>query len=89
MAKNFGLYGERIGAVHLVCPCPDTAAKVMSQVKLFVRPMYSNPPIHGAAIVAKILTTPELNNMWREELAVISGRIQEMRALLRRYLEQH
>jgi aspartate aminotransferase len=52
MAKNFGLYGERIGCLHIVTPSEAVATNVMSQIKLIIRPMYSNPPIHGAAIVA-------------------------------------
>jgi len=58
-AKNMGLYGERAGAVHFVCANKATAEKVLSQVKLVIRPMYSNPPTHGARIVEKILADPK------------------------------
>jgi aspartate/tyrosine/aromatic aminotransferase len=61
LAKNFGLYGERIGAVHVVCPDPETARAVLSQIEWTIRPMYAFAPIHGATVVAKILKTPELN----------------------------
>ena len=54
-AKNFGLYGERIGAIHISCPSADNAKKVMSQIKIVARAMYSNPPIHGARLVATCL----------------------------------
>merc|ERR1719150_3147834 len=54
-AKNLGLYGERIGMVHVVCSEKKAAEAVLSQLKLVVRPMYSNPPKHGAEIVMKIL----------------------------------
>ncbi|KAL2929149.1 Aspartate aminotransferase cytoplasmic [Bienertia sinuspersici] len=54
-AKNMGLYGERVGALSIVCKTADVASKVESQLKLVVRPMYSSPPIHGASIVASIL----------------------------------
>ena len=54
-----GLYGERAGAVHFVCANKATAEKVLSQVKLVIRPMYSNPPTHGARIVEKILADPK------------------------------
>ncbi|KAK3436936.1 hypothetical protein EUGRSUZ_C01585 [Eucalyptus grandis] len=54
-AKNMGLYGERVGALSIVCKTSDVAGKVESQLKLVIRPMYSNPPLHGASIVATIL----------------------------------
>lgn len=54
-AKNMGLYGERVGAIHFVCQNNETAEIVLSQVKLVIRPMYSNPPIHGAKIAGAIL----------------------------------
>lgn len=82
-AKNFGLYGERIGALHFVCKSKDVAAKVLSQVKLVIRPMYSNPPLHGARIVAKILSNDQYYKEWREELKSVSQRIQTMRKALR------
>ena len=50
-AKNMGLYGERIGALHVVCPDPDTAEAVVSALRLIIRPMWSNPCIHGARLV--------------------------------------
>jgi len=50
-AKNFGLYGERIGALHIVTTSKDVATKTLSQLKLIIRAMYSNPPLHGARIV--------------------------------------
>lgn len=59
-AKNFGLYGERIGAFHLVAANQDEAARVESQLKILIRPMYSNPPVHGARIVTEILSDAQL-----------------------------
>jgi len=58
-AKNFGLYGERIGALHIVVSNKDVAARVLSQLKLVIRAMYSNPPAHGARIVQKVLGCPK------------------------------
>ncbi|XP_073108856.1 aspartate aminotransferase, cytoplasmic isoform X2 [Elaeis guineensis] len=58
-AKNMGLYGERVGALSIVCRSADVAVRVESQLKLVIRPMYSNPPIHGASIVAAILKDRE------------------------------
>ena len=78
-AKNTGLYGERIGALHLVLSDSDTATKVLSQVKIIVRSMYSSPPKHGALIVEKILSDPELKENWINELKQVSKRIIDMR----------
>jgi aspartate aminotransferase len=55
-AKNFGLYGERIGALSIVTKSPEEANRVSSQLKTLVRPMYSNPPVYGARVVAEILS---------------------------------
>jgi aspartate/tyrosine/aromatic aminotransferase len=55
-AKNMGLYGERIGALHMVTSDKDTAAKVLSQIKMVIRPNYSSPPLHGARIAERILS---------------------------------
>lgn len=56
--------GERVGAFTLVCSSEEEAKRVMSQVKILIRPMYSNPPIHGARIVHTILSRPELKKIW-------------------------
>eukprot|EP01111_Echinosteliopsis_oligospora_P002201 TRINITY_DN1321_c0_g1_i1.p1 TRINITY_DN1321_c0_g1~~TRINITY_DN1321_c0_g1_i1.p1 ORF type:complete len:414 (-),score=120.52 TRINITY_DN1321_c0_g1_i1:65-1306(-) len=78
-SKNFGLYGERAGAFSVVCGNDDIAGKALSQIKLDVRPMYSNPPIHGARIVTTVLSDPVLAKEWVEELKGMAGRIVEMR----------
>lgn len=54
-AKNMGMYGERVGALHVVTSNKDTAAKVLSQLKMVIRANYSSPPVHGARIVEKVL----------------------------------
>lgn len=82
-AKNIGLYGERVGAVHFRCSTPNEVKAVMSQVKLYVRWMYSNPPRHGAAIVATVLGDPELYALWQKELTAMSLRIKSMRDALK------
>jgi len=87
-AKNMGLYGERIGAFSLVCADAAEAKRVDSQVKILVRPMYSNPPIHGARIAAEILNTPELYDQWLGEVKGMADRIITMRALLKDALEK-
>lgn len=67
-AKNMGLYGERAGAFSLVLNNKDDVAKVMSQLKILIRPMISNPPIHGARIVQEILADKGLRQEWYAEL---------------------
>lgn len=81
-AKNVGLYGERIGALHIVTADRETAEKVMSQAKIIVRASYSNPPKHGALIVARILADPALKESWINELKDVSKRIVDMRLKL-------
>ena len=56
--------GERAGAFSLITESKDEAARTMSQLKILVRPMYSNPPIHGARIVTEILSDPQLKSQW-------------------------
>jgi aspartate aminotransferase, mitochondrial len=77
-AKNFGLYGERVGAFSLVCDSKDEVQRVESQLKILVRAMFSNPPIHGARIVAEILEDPQLTDMWRSEVKGMADRIISM-----------
>ncbi|KAF5726197.1 aspartate aminotransferase cytoplasmic-like [Tripterygium wilfordii] len=81
-SKNMGLYGERIGALNIVCKTADVASRVESQLKLIIRPMYSNPPMHGASIVAAILKDREMFNEWIIELKEMSNRITCMRCQL-------
>ncbi|XXG55857.1 hypothetical protein AAC387_Pa03g3424 [Persea americana] len=81
-AKNMGLYGERVGALSFVCKSADVAVRVESQLKLVIRPMYSNPPIHGASIVATILNNRDMYNEWTIELKAMADRIISMRQQL-------
>lgn len=82
-----GLYGERTGAFSIVCDSADEKKRVDSQVKILVRPLYSNPPVHGARIAAKILNDPDLNQQWLSEVKGMADRIINMRALLKKNLE--
>lgn len=59
-----GLYGERVGAFSLVCSSPEEKSRVDSQLKIVVRPLYSNPPVHGARIAGTILEDKELYPQW-------------------------
>jgi len=81
-AKNFGLYGERVGVLSMVCSDKEEAARVLSQFKIVVRAMYSNPPIHGARIVAAVLGDPALEAQWRTECKTMADRIIAMRSAL-------
>ncbi len=81
-SKSFSLYGERVGALSVVCESKDEADRVLSQLKRVIRTNYSNPPIHGAQVVAMVLTTPALRAMWEEELAGMRVRIKQMRQAL-------
>ncbi|GAA0157821.1 transaminase [Lithospermum erythrorhizon] len=78
-AKNMGLYGERVGALSIVCRNADVASKVESQLKLVIRPMYSSPPLHGASIVATILKDRNMYDEWKVELKSMADRIISMR----------
>jgi len=86
-AKNMGLYGERIGALHVVCPTISAANSTISQLKIEARAMYSNPPLFGAQVALKVMTVPELKSLWEEELRGMAERIQSMRQSLRQLLE--
>ena len=81
-SKSFSLYGERVGALSVVCASAEEAARVLSQLKIVIRTNYSNPPIHGAQIVAAVLASPTLRAQWENELAGMRARIKSMRTAL-------
>ncbi|TFZ00652.1 aspartate/tyrosine/aromatic aminotransferase [Ramlibacter henchirensis] len=81
-SKSFSLYGERVGALSVLCQDKDDAARVLSQLKIMIRTNYSNPPIHGASVVTSVLSTPELRAMWEKELGEMRLRIKQMRLAL-------
>jgi len=87
-SKNMGLYGQRVGAFTVVTADKEEADKVLSQVKILIRPLYSNPPRHGARIVAELLTNPELNTEWLGEVKGMADRIIDMRTKLKAGLER-
>ena len=78
-SKSFSLYGERVGALSIVTQSKEESARVLSQLKRVIRTNYSNPPTHGAAIVATVLNSPTLRQMWEDELAEMRERIKAMR----------
>ena len=81
-SKSFSLYGERVGALSVVCASKEEATRVLSQLKIVIRTNYSNPPTHGASVVATVLTTPALRAQWEDELAGMRQRIKAMRVAL-------
>ncbi|MBF7141378.1 MULTISPECIES: amino acid aminotransferase [Pseudomonas] len=81
-SKSFSLYGERVGALSIVTASRDESARVLSQVKRVIRTNYSNPPTHGATIVATVLNSTELRALWESELAEMRSRIRDMRLAL-------
>lgn len=87
-SKSFSLYGERVGALSIAASTAEEAARIMSQLKRVIRTNYSNPPSHGGQVVATVLATPELRQLWEDELAAMRVRIREMRAAFVSKLKQ-
>ena len=81
-AKNFGLYGERIGCFSLICDSKEEATAVESHVKFIARAQYSNPPKYGAHLVDIVLSDHSLTKEWHKELKIMSDRIASMRTAL-------
>ena len=81
-SKSFSLYGERVGALSVLCQDQEEAGRVLSQLKIVIRTNYSNPPIHGGQVVAMVLNTPELRSLWEKELGDMRLRIKQMRLSL-------
>lgn len=86
-SKNLGLYGERVGALNVVTKDSETAGKVLSQLKRLARAIWSNPPVHGARIVSEVVSNPDLFKEWEGEMELMSGRIKNVRKVLREKLE--
>jgi aromatic-amino-acid transaminase len=81
-SKSFSLYGERVGALSVVCGGAQDAQRVLSQLKVLIRTNYSNPPTHGARAVSAVLADAGLRRLWEDELAQMRERIRQMRASL-------
>ena len=81
-SKSFSLYGERCGALSVVCADAGEAERVLGQMKAAVRRNYSSPPTHGGQIVARVLGDPGLRQEWAAELAQMRQRIKAMRQAL-------
>ncbi|MEX3998774.1 aromatic amino acid transaminase [Paraburkholderia sp. EG285A] len=81
-SKNFSLYGERCGALSVVCADEDQAQRVTGQLASTVRRIYSGPPTHGGQVIASVLNSNELRAEWQAELDAMRGRIKRMRSEL-------
>ncbi len=88
-SKNFSLYGERCGGLSVVSESADEAGRILGQLTGAVRANYSNPPTHGAKVVARVLTSPDLRARWESELAAMCERIAKMRAAIHDSLRDH
>lgn len=87
-SKSFSLYGERVGALSVVTADAEESARVLSQLKATIRTVYSNPPTHGAAVVAAVLGDSQLRALWEQELADMRERIRNLRAALVQMLSE-
>jgi aspartate/tyrosine/aromatic aminotransferase len=87
-SKNFGLYNERVGAITLVARDASAAERALSHLKVTIRSNYSNPPLHGGAIVSRILSDADLTALWRREVDAMRARIAGMRTRFVETLEQ-
>ena len=81
-SKSFSLYGERVGALSVLCDSKEEAGRVLSQLKIAIRTNYSSPPTHGGAVVAAVMGKPELRALWEQELGEMRVRIKAMRQKL-------
>ena len=81
-AKNLGLYGERVGALHVVCGNADEAKRVKSQLESIIRGMYSSPPAWGARLASTVFASAELTQDWADDMKCMAGRIGAMRVAL-------
>ena len=81
-SKSLSLYGERVGALSIVCADAEEAKRVLSQVKIVIRTNYSNPPTHGAQLAATVLSDADLRAQWVDELGEMRDRIKAMRGAL-------
>ncbi len=81
-SKSMSVYGERAGALSVVCPSAAEAELVLGQLKATVRRNYSSPALHAAGIVSRVLGDPALRASWEAEVAAMRERIAAMRRSL-------
>ena len=87
-SKSMGLYGERVGCVHVVCPGQDAATATTSQLGAIARRTYSNPPTHGVKLATAVLSDEGMYEQWGRDLETMSGRIKAMRHAVRDGLKE-
>jgi aspartate aminotransferase, mitochondrial len=87
-AKNFGLYGERVGTLSIVCGDRLQKDRIMSELQTIIRPLYSSPPRHGSSIIKTILMDPALKEEYYQECAGMAIRIKKMRKKLVEALQE-
>ncbi len=87
-SKNFGLYNERIGALTVLNLDEAVATRILSQLKVYARTLWSSPPAHGARMVETVLGSPQLRTQWTQELATMRDRINETRSLLAETMQE-
>ena len=78
-AKNFGLYGERVGTLSIVCGDKEQKDHIMSELRTIIRPLYSSPPRHGSSIVKTVLGDAELKEEYYRECEGMAIRIEKVR----------
>jgi aspartate aminotransferase len=88
-SKNFGLYRERVGALHVLSATPAAADALMSQLVKLSRGLWSMPPDHGAELVRRILSAPALRDQWLAELTEMRQRVQGLRQAAVQQLRAH
>eukprot|EP00823_Brevimastigomonas_motovehiculus_P007183 TRINITY_DN6194_c0_g1_i1.p1 TRINITY_DN6194_c0_g1~~TRINITY_DN6194_c0_g1_i1.p1 ORF type:complete len:448 (-),score=93.01 TRINITY_DN6194_c0_g1_i1:251-1543(-) len=88
LSKNMGLYGQRVGAVHIVCPKDKNPEDIVSRINQISRGLYSMPGRFGSEVAAIVMSTPSLKAEWHSELMSITNRFRKNRQLLRSELEQ-
>lgn len=87
-AKNMGLYGERTGSISIITELAEQSGAIESQLKKLIRPMYSNPPIHGLRIVETIFSDETLLKEWLQDLDAVVGRLNVVRDKLYQKLDK-
>jgi aromatic-amino-acid transaminase len=81
-SKSMSVYGERCGALSVVCGDAAEAELVLGQLKFTVRRNYSSPAIHAGQIVAHVLGDADLRATWEAEVGAMRERIARMRRSL-------
>lgn len=88
-SKNFTMYGERIGALHVVCSSPKVAKNITRFLCSVLRPIYSSPSSHAVRIISRILYSPTYFERWKAEVKQIADRLNRVRTQLADSLMAH